>query len=322
MVTKKAPSSLAPKPALSSADQLTYADLDRRLTVVRDRVRGVARGHHTGFYLFGRPGTSKTYTVKTTLDDLGVPYSYHDGHLTPMGLFDLLEEQQDRVIVLDDVSAIFEQRIALQLLLAALGNQPDETGERVVKYRRQGRDATIHFTGGVICISNLELHGSPLLNALKSRVHYLEYDPPDEQMAALMRVISAKGWPSMSPVIAPDDCLEITEFLISESKKLDVRLDIRHLIDKAFPDYIQYRSGDAETHWKDLIRTTLEEQLLDLKHTPAKPRSRQDQKDLEQQIVREIVGTFATIEVRLAAWDERTGKSSRAFYRRLKEIGM
>jgi hypothetical protein len=92
------------------------------------------------------------------------------------------------------------------------------------------------------------------------------------------------------------------------------------LVDKAFPDYLQYRNGDAETHWKDLIRTTLEEHLLDLHHTPVKPRSRQDQKALEQQIVREIVSTYTKAEERIAAWFERTRKSPRAYYRRLQEI--
>jgi hypothetical protein len=79
-------------------------ELQQRLTVVRDRVRGVARRHCTGFYLFGRPGTSKTHTVRTTLDELNIPYEYHSGHLTPLGLFDLLAEHHDSVIVLDDVS--------------------------------------------------------------------------------------------------------------------------------------------------------------------------------------------------------------------------
>ena len=65
-------------------------ELQRRLAVVRDRVRGVARRHYTGFYLFGRAGTAKTYTVRTTLDELNIPYEYHAGHLTPMGLFDSL----------------------------------------------------------------------------------------------------------------------------------------------------------------------------------------------------------------------------------------
>jgi hypothetical protein len=88
-------------------------ELERQLAVVRDRVRGVARRHYTGFYLFGRPGTSKTYTVRTTLDELRILYEYHLGYLTPMGLFDLLDEHHDRILLRDDVSEILGNRIAL-----------------------------------------------------------------------------------------------------------------------------------------------------------------------------------------------------------------
>ena len=96
-------------------------ELQQRLAVVRNRVRGVARRHYAGFYLFGRPGTSKTYTVRTTLDDLEVPYEYHLGHLTPMGLSTCWPSSTDRTLVLDDVSELLTNRIALRILLAALG---------------------------------------------------------------------------------------------------------------------------------------------------------------------------------------------------------
>ncbi len=293
-------------------------ELNRRLTVVRDRVRGVALGHHNGFYLHGPAGCAKTYTVIKTLEEEDRPYHYHDGHLTPMGLFDLLAEQHDRVIVLDDVSEIFAQKIALQILLAALGNAPDETGVRIVKYRRRGVEETIRFEGGIIMVSNLELDSGPVLQALKSRVHYLRYSPTDEQIAAMMRAIAAKGWRTMTP----PECLEVTEFLIAESTRLGSRLDLRHLVDKAFPDYLQHQNGEADTHWKDLICTTLEEQLVDLKHTaPASKLSRAETKVQEQALVREIVAEYQTKEERVTAWQEQTGKSERAFYRRLEEVG-
>src|SRR5262249_39393557 len=280
---------------LGPEDQEHLAALERRQAVIRDRVRGVALGHHTGFYLFGRPGTSKTYTARTTLDKMGVPYHYHDGHLTPMGLFDLLAEQHDRVIVLDDVAALFGQRIALQLLLAALGNQPDDTGTRPVKYRRQGREETIRFQGGVICISNLELHPTPLLQALKSRVHYLKYDPTDEQMTALMRSIASQGWPAVRPLISAQEGLVVAEFLIAESTRLGCRLDLRLLVDKAFRDYLQHRNGDTEVHWKDLVVATLEGELVELRHTPpATPSSRTQRKEGEQSLVRQLLTEYPT----------------------------
>ena len=292
--------------------------LQRRLAVVRDRVLAVARRYANGFYLFGRAGTSKTFTVRKTLDKFGKPYCYHSGHLTPMGLFELLEREHDRTIVLDDVSEILGNKIALQILLAALGNQPTDTGVRIVKYRRQGRDETVRFTGGIILISNLEIHSAPLLDALKSRVHYLKYDPSDEQIEALMRDVASKGWSQGRRKIAPDDCLEVCEFLIAESKRLGARFDMRLLVDKAFPDFVLHRNGYAQVHWKDLVITTLEAQVVELKNTPP---SRKATKDEEHRLIQEIVAKFSDPKERIAAWEERTGKSYRAFRRRCGELG-
>ncbi len=84
-----------------------YEELQRQLSVIRDRVRGVFYQQTNGLYLFGRPGTSKTHTVRVTLETLAAPYDYHRGHITPIGLFDLIATNRDRTIVLDDVASIF-----------------------------------------------------------------------------------------------------------------------------------------------------------------------------------------------------------------------
>ena len=294
-------------------------ELNRRLDVVRSRVSSVARRYANGFYLFGRAGTSKTYTVRMTLDGLNKPYHYHSGHLTPMGLFELVEQQHDRTIVLDDVSELLGQKIALQILLAALGNQPTDTGVRIVKYRRMGRDQTVQFVGGIILISNLEIHSAPLLDALRSRLHYLKYDPSDEQIEALMRDVAAKGWSQGRLTMTADESLEVCEFLIGESKRLGVRLDMRLLVNKAFPDFVLHRRGHAKVHWRDLVITTLEAQLVELKHTP---KTRKDTKDEEHRLIQEIVAQFSDPKDQLAAWQEKTGKSYRALRRRVAEIGL
>ena len=296
-------------------------DLNSRLTIIRDRVRGVALGHHTGFYLFGRPGTSKTFTVRKTLDELKTKYEYIDGHLTPMGLFELLALYFDRVIVLDDVAQLLADKKALQILLAALGNQPDNRHARIIKYRRQGRDETIRFTGGIIAISNLELHSQPLLEALESRFTTSGILPPTTRWRLLMLEVSRKGWPSQSPVLTPAQCLEVATFLITESQRLNVRLDMRMLVDKAFPDLLQHRQGDTEAHWKDLVMTTLEQQTVELTHTIAEASTRQARKEQEHEIIRQLMAEHADRDQQVTAWKECTGKSDRAFYRRLSELG-
>ncbi len=298
------------------------AELQRRLAVVRARVLAVAHHHANGFYLFGRAGTSKTYTIRTTLAEYDKPYHYHSGHLTPMGLFDLLGDQHDRTIVLDDVSELLNQKIALQILLAALGNQPTDTDTRIVKYRRQGVEQTVRFTGGIILISNLEIHSAPLLQALKSRVHYLKYDPSDEQIEALMLDVASRGWSQGRRRMTPEECLEVAAFVIPESRRLGVRLDMRVLVDKAFPDYVLHRSGFTEVHWKDLVISTLEAQLVALRHTPVAKPNRKDTKEDEHQVIREIMAQFSDAKDREAAWTEQTGKSYRAFRRRSVELGL
>lgn len=148
----------SPKPVVKTTTAATVptdpalAELNERLALVRDRVRGVAKQGQAGFYLYGRAGTSKTYTVRTTLEELGVKYQYQNGHITPIGLFETLEEHPDGIIVLDDVSEIFKQPTAKSILLAALGSQPN--GVREIRYKRQGVTAKVRFSGGVIAISN------------------------------------------------------------------------------------------------------------------------------------------------------------------------
>ena len=98
--------------------------LHRRQSLIKDRIRAVVYKEANGVYLHGRPGSSKTYLICKTLEDLGVRYGYSNGHLTPLGLFDLLAENQNSVIVLDDVSSIFNAPQSLQILLRPLAPAP------------------------------------------------------------------------------------------------------------------------------------------------------------------------------------------------------
>jgi hypothetical protein len=209
------------------------AELFRRQAIVRDYVRGVARQYATGLYLFGRPGTAKTHTVRSVLEaEIKEPFVYQRGHLTPMGLFELIAEHADEVIVLDDIGAILKSDIALQILLSALEHPTTRDRSRVVKYRRQGREEHAVFRGGIICISNMELHDDELLGAFKSRVHTLNYDPTDAQLGAFMLEIADRGWPPgvSNPEINPETARTIAHYLIGEMLRLSCRFDLRLLV--------------------------------------------------------------------------------------------
>lgn len=294
-------------------------ELNERLALVRDRVRGVSMQGQAGFYLYGRAGTSKTYTVRTTLDQLGVPYLYQNGHITPIGLFETLEENPNGIIVLDDVGEIFKQPTAKGILLAALGSQPN--GIREVKYKRKGITVKVQFTGGIIAISNLELHGDELIAAIKSRVQTLNYNPTDDQITALMRSICANGHRWEGRRMTSKECEKVCDHLLERCKELEARPDVRMLVDKAFKDYVLWKTGESESHWKDLINSALEDQLIQLQypidfHVPTK---REEEAD-ELNTLEEVCKEFSTIEDRLEAFMDRTGKSKRTYHRRMRQL--
>ena len=99
---------------------VALAALGARQAFVRDYTRSVARCYSTGFYLYGRPGTAKSHTVRRVLDhEVCELYTYQRGHLTAMGLFELIRSHPDDVIVLDDLTSLLRSEVALEVLLGA-----------------------------------------------------------------------------------------------------------------------------------------------------------------------------------------------------------
>jgi hypothetical protein len=299
------------------------AELARRQAVVRDYVRGVGRQYSTGLYLYGPPGTGKTHTVRAVLDnEIREIYAYKRGHVTPLGLFELLAEHRDEVVVLDDLSSVFRSPTALQVLLAALEHPSAADFGRPVECRRQGRGQVFSFQGGIICISNLELHDHELLSAFKSGVHVLNYAPTDAQVGALMLAVADQGWPIGAPVqtISPEQAGEIATFVMAEMLRVGCRFDLRVLFDKAYQDYQQWRDNETESDWRDLVVASIEECLVTIRQPGFRPLSREARLEEERAVVRELLRQHDSRKEQVNAWTRRTGNSERAFYRRLAEI--
>lgn len=294
---------------LADDDLRLVRDFERKLQVVRDRVNSVVHLYHTACYLVGRPGTSKTFTVKKELQRLEARWEYRNARMTPMGLFDFIDKCRDHVLVLDDIGSLFKNEQALQILLAALDGDPGKP--RLVTYKSKDVELTTWFTGGIIAISNVPLRHDPLARALGSRVTSLEHEPTDDEIAAYMRHLALKGYKGLDAA----ECLEVAEFVIDETRECDQRLDLRHLT-KAWDDYRQFKDGLAQTPWEELVRTSLHQLLTEA----TVPMSKQDEIEQQRQHARHLIDQFpGDTKRQLAEWKHLTGMGKSLFYARCRE---
>ena len=90
-------------------------------------------------------------------------------------------------------------------------------------------------------------------------------------------------------------------------------------VDKAIKDYKLHEAGQCEADWRDLVVSNLEEQLVELQHATT-DLSRAEQVQAERRIALEIHLTLESRAERVEQWQDRTGKSQAAFYRRIAEL--
>jgi hypothetical protein len=279
---------------------------ERKRQVIRDRVGSVVHRYHTAAYLVGRPGTGKTHTVREELERLAEPWVYQNARMTPMGLFAFIAEHPEHNIVLDDIASLFKNDQAVQILLAALDGKPGEP--RAVSYKSKDVEQKVLFTGTVIAISNVPLRSDPLARALGSRIVVLEHEPTDDEIAAFMRHLAEEGFEDLSS----EECVEVAEFVIDETRQFDLRLDLRHLT-KAWQDFRQHKHGRSRTTWRDLVRTSLKKFATE----PVIPFSKKDEIEGQRQKVRDAIRRFPNDRHAQIA---DTGLKSSTFYNRLKEV--
>lgn len=290
----------------SAADQDLLKSLDSKLATVRDRTRSVALRYSPGFYLWGEGGTSKTYTVTQTLDEMGARYKVTNTRLTGKGLFDLLDSFTDVIHVLDDVETLFADKTSHGVLRAALwgqGNAP-----RLVTWQTGpvGRREVL-FDGGVILIANTPLANIPALRALATRIDALRFQPSQDELGALMRIIATQGFDHQGQQLSPEACREVADEILSRTGRLNRNLDLRLLV-STLRDRVQYEAGHAEVHWSDHLESRMQGRAV----TPKKPLTKVE--------VVEVARRLAHLprEERLRQWKEETGMSQASLYRTLK----
>jgi hypothetical protein len=291
---------------LTDREQEQLEALDGQSQMVRDRVRGVAEGWSTGFYLYGEGGIGKSYTVLDELETLGVDYRLTNTRLTPKGLFELLEDYPDKVHVLEDVENLCQNTTAASVLRSALWSNH---AERVITWRVAGEKREVHFTGALVFTMNRALDDLPEMRAVKTRIPYLHYQPTNDMIAALMKRIALGGYRHERGELTPEDCLEVYHHVLAKCNEAGRNYDLRMLVN-GFLDRLQHEAGHSENDWRDLVESRMKERVV----VTVTRRGRIEE---ERRVAREIDAMPIGGAQKLKLWTERTGKTKSAYYRRL-----
>jgi hypothetical protein len=219
---------------------------------------------------------------------------------------------------LEDCERITKDPDAQGVLRSALWAQPGH--DRLVTWTTatDGKEP-VTFRGGLILISNRPLANLPELNALATRIVVHRLEITEAELAALMRKLASEGFKIKGkPRIAPEVCLQVTEYLLSECQAAGCPLDLR-LQQKSFQTYLQSEAGLCKTHWRDIVAATVRQATHQFSHE-ANNLSQEEQLAERRNIVREIIGQTKDSKEQVQLYENRTGFSRADFFLRKREI--
>ncbi len=301
----------------SSAEETLTTKLEK----LADHTSRVGRQIQNGLFIYGRSGTSKTYTVTKTLENLGCEVAYNNGHVNHEPLFDMFCEHPSGIVILDDVSHILSDKKILNMLLAALGSQAD-SDVRKITYKsslrkKLGKPEEVDFTGGVILISNITIGAHSLHQPLLGRTFPHEHDLTNEEMRVLYYIIAKAGYTLKrqrhSYKLTPKDCKEVADCVLEKCEEIGLQPNVRHLVEVAYKCRIDEKS---QFHWK----THVEDGLREAKKLDASIKAELASQGSGISELIECIQEATSKQDAREKWMEITGNSRPTFFRKLKEL--
>lgn len=236
--------------------------INQRFDFVTRLVSMVGRGKTASALITGEGGLGKSHTVIKSLESLGLvnisgvdldgedapkgSFRVIKGFSTAKGLFRILFENRNNIIVFDDCDSILKDEDAVNLLKGAL----DSYDSRIITWNSMRPDEELprsfQFTGGVVFISNRPMN--KIDQALRTRSMCVDLSMNLDQKLDRMEVIMEQDdfLPGVS-VSFKRDALD----LIRKNKNSAKEISLRTLINVA-----RIRAeGDAD--WEDLAAYSL-----------------------------------------------------------------
>jgi hypothetical protein len=235
--------------------------INERFGFVADMVTMLARGDQASVVVTGPGGLGKSHNVSATLSRCGFQdistvealdvgaringsksFRVIKGYSTPKGLYRILFENKDGVIVFDDCDSVLKDSVSLNLLKGAL----DSYSRRIITWRSDSKDdelpSAFEFKGRVVFISNLPSHSVD--QAILTRSMTVDLSMTAQQKVERMRYLLSQAdfMPEFEKSMKVD-ALNLIDSLRDEVKELSLRTLIQ---------VTKIRKSNPNGKWKEL----------------------------------------------------------------------
>ena len=234
--------------------------INERFEFLKDTVLMLANGDQNSAIICGQGGLGKSHTVNQSmisagyediskLDDFDVE-NYPDlktfrvikGYSTPKGLYKILYENRNNVVVFDDCDSVLKDPVSLNLLKGCL----DSYSTRIISWKSFIKDSELpssfEFTGRVIFISNLPIGG--IDQAIISRSMAIDVSMTTKEKVDRMRyLLTQDDFMPEHDMIYKIDALNLIELVMDKIKELSLRTLIQ---------CVTVRKSNPNNNWKNL----------------------------------------------------------------------
>jgi len=229
-----------PAAVVMSAAAAEFA-INDRFEFTAQLVTMVATGQTASAIITGEGGLGKSYTVTKALKAAGLKdisdllpgtvvaqrtaFRVVKGFSTAKGLYRMLFENKNSIVVIDDCDSVLKDPDALNLLKGAL----DSYDKRIISWNTNvaddGLPRSFQFTGGVIFISNMST--DKISQAIRSRSMNVDLSMTTDQKLERMETIMYA--PEFMPEVATSLKKDAFE-TIKEYKSIAKEISLRTLI--------------------------------------------------------------------------------------------
>jgi hypothetical protein len=235
--------------------------INERFSFVGDMMKMLAEGNQASVIVSGPGGLGKTFNVLSALKKAGLnditlladfevgshinmskSFRVIKGYSTPKGLYRLLYENRESIVVFDDTDSILKDTVSLNLLKAAL----DSYDKRIISWNADIRDddlpTSFEFKGRVVFISNIP--SIALDQAIISRSMVVDLSMSTQQKIDRMRfLISQNDFMTEYSKEAKQDALNFLESVQDKAKELTLR---------SLCQVVNIRTSNPRNSWKNL----------------------------------------------------------------------